>query len=224
MKEKIRKFAGNLLFYLALVLILFSAVFLMIRGKNGKPTYLFGHSFLWVETASMQPTIEAKSYIMVRRAEGLTPAVGDVIVFTCPDASSPVYGSLITHRIVSEGENGYRTKGDNPLATEDPWTVARGDVAAVYQRNMPVLTFLGRVLSSKIGFILVIGMFLAAVGFGYVPALIKSAREETEKAEEQAREEEISRRVAEELERLERENAAPPPEPDSRPNHPEKKS
>lgn len=221
MKTKIKKLAVNLLFYLSLAAILFSAVFLLVRGKSKEPIWFFGHSFLWVETGSMQPTIEAKSYIMVRRADGLTPAPGDVIVFTCRDSSSPVYGSLITHRIVAKTENGYRTKGDSTLSAEDPWTVAREDVVAVYEKNLPMLTFLGRVLSSKTGFALLIGVFLAICGLVYIPSMVKDVREEAEKATTKAKEREIARLVAQEVERLERENGEKPQKPGNTPHDPE---
>lgn len=204
MKQKIRTIAGNVLFYAALAFVLFCAVFLLVRGRGGQPTYLFGHSFLWVETASMQPTIEEKSYIMVKKAGEPAPMPGDVIVFTCKDSTSPVYGSLITHRIVEVTENGYRTKGDNPMSAVDPWTVAREDVVAVYEKNVPVLTFIGRVFATKTGFFLLLGAFIAICGLVYIPSMIKSAREETEKEMAAEKEREIARRVAAEVERLER--------------------
>ena len=138
--------------------------------------------------------------------------MGDVIVFTCQDETSPVYGSLITHRIVAETENGYRTKGDNVLASEDPWTVARGDVVAVYEKNLPVLTFFGRILSTKAGFALAIGIFLAVCGLVYLPSVIRGVREETEKEKKEEREQEIARLVAEEVARLEQ-NGGQPPQP-----------
>lgn len=221
MKHKIKTIAVNVLFYTALALILFSAVFLLVRGKSGKPVYFFGHSFLWVETASMQPTIEEKSYIMARRADGVTPAVGDVIVFTCRDTTSPVYGSLITHRVVEVTESGYRTKGDNPMSVTDPWTVAKEDVVAVYEKNVPFLTFLGRVFASKTGFLMLMGIFVAVCGLVYIPSMVKSAREETETAVAAEKEKEIARRIAAEVERLERENRDAPGEEKNGRNKPE---
>lgn len=205
MKQKIKTIAGNVLFYAALAFVLFCAVFLLVRGRGGEPTYFFGHSFLWVETASMQPTIEEKSYIMVKKAGDTALSPGDVIVFTCKDSTSPVYGSLITHRIVEETENGYHTKGDNPMSAIDPWTVAREDVVAVYEKNVPVLTFLGRVFATKTGFFLLLGVFVAICGLVYLPSMVKSAREESEKTAAAEKEKEIARRVAAEVERLERE-------------------
>ena len=197
MKQKIKTIAGNVLFYAALAFVLFCAVFLLVRGRGGEPTYFFGHSFLWVETASMQPTIEEKSYIMVKKAGDTALSPGDVIVFTCKDSTS--------HRIVEETENGYHTKGDNPMSAIDPWTVAREDVVAVYEKNVPVLTFLGRVFATKTGFFLLLGVFVAICGLVYLPSMVKSAREESEKTAAAEKEKEIARRVAAEVERLERE-------------------
>ena len=199
---KVGKILSQCIFYIALVLILLIAVFLFVRGKKQEPTFIFGHSFLWVETGSMSPTIEEKSYILVKRSDGTGLQVGDVIVFVCRDASQPVYGSLITHRITEVTDEGYRTKGDNILSAEDPWTVAPGDVVAVYRRGLGFLTVIARVFSSPVGLILIAVLFFGLCGFLYIPSMVKTYREE----EQKERDEELARRVAEEVARMEREN------------------
>ena len=199
---KVGKILSQCIFYIALVLILLIAVFLFVRGKKQEPTFVFGRSFLWVETGSMSPTIEEKSYILVERSDGTGLQVGDVIVFVCRDASQPVYGSLITHRITEVTDGGYRTKGDNVLSTEDPWTVAPGDVVAVYRRGLGFLTVIARVFSSPVGLILIAVLFFGLCGFLYIPSMVKTYREE----EQKEKDEELARRVAEEVARMEREN------------------
>lgn len=199
---KVGKILSQCIFYIALVLILLIAVFLFVRGKKQEPTFVFGRSFLWVETGSMSPTIEEKSYILVERSDGTGLRVGDVIVFVCRDASQPVYGSLITHRITEVTDGGYRTKGDNVLSTEDPWTVAPGDVVAVYRRGLGFLTVIARVFSSPVGLILIAVLFFGLCGFLYIPCMVKTYREE----EQKEKDEELARRVAEEVARMEREN------------------
>lgn len=39
--------------------------------------------------------------------------------FECPDESSPMYGSLIIHRVIDVTDEGYRTKGDNEKLLAD---------------------------------------------------------------------------------------------------------
>ena len=39
--------------------------------------------------------------------------------FECPDESSPIYGSLIIHRVIVVTDEGYRTKVDNEKLLAD---------------------------------------------------------------------------------------------------------
>lgn len=207
---RIRSVASQVIFYLMLALILLAAVFLAVRGRGGSPTFVFGRTFLWVETGSMKPTIDERSYVAVRRADGQSIAVGDIIVFPCPDSDSPIYGSLVIHRVVEVSDEGYRTKGDNAQAIIDSWTVSPGDVVAVWERNLGVMTFFGRLLASKMGFIMLCAAFLAICSFVYIPSIIKTIRDEdTERSDTdqsgEAHEAEIRRRIELEVARLERE-------------------
>ena len=99
-------------------------------------------------------------------------------------------------------DRGYRTTGDNVLSTEDPWTVAPGDVVAVYRRGLGFLTVIARVFSSPVGLILIAVLFFGLCGFLYIPSMVKTYREE----EQKEKDEELARRVAEEVARMEREN------------------
>lgn len=97
-------------------------MFLAFGGKQSRPTFVFDRTFLWVETESVEPTIDGRSYVMVKRYKGEKIGVGDIIVFECPDESSPIYGSLIIHRVIDVTDEGYRTKGDNEKSLADTWT------------------------------------------------------------------------------------------------------
>ena len=154
-----------------------------------------------METGSMKPVIDERSYILVTKYDGGEIKKGDVIIFVCKDASSPVYNALVAHRVESVAEDGLNTKGDaNPSV--DSWTVKKEDIVAVYNKNLPVMTFLGRIFSSGAGLIIVIALSLGACAFVYVPDLIKAVGELCEEEKEK----QISLRVKEEVARLEREN------------------
>jgi signal peptidase len=73
---------------------------------------------VFVETGSMSPEIEPGSgYIAVPTAITGPVEPGDVVVF---DAVNLNDGGLVTHRVVSETEGGYITKGDaNPFTDQD---------------------------------------------------------------------------------------------------------
>ncbi len=188
-----------ILFVLLLLLAFFAG---MIRKK---PLFLFGYTYLYVETGSMENTIPTGSFILVQRVDGKEVAAGDIITFVCPDETSAVYGRLITHRVVGVSENGYRTKGDHVLATEDPFTVKPTDVVARYVRNLPFLSTVGRLFSSCFGLALIFSAFFFCVCSLVLPELNRKLRAETSAAEKE-KEAEMARRIGEEVEKLKKEN------------------
>lgn len=198
--NKLKKIIGMAIIVIVLVLILCAVGVSIINKSKNKTTFFFGYSLLWVETGSMEPTIPEKSYILVKKYNGELLTVGDVITFVCREKDSKVYGKLITHRIESVTESGYRTKGDSELSNLDVWTVNNDDIIAVYARNLPVLTFFGRVFSSYIGLALIVVVFLVSCIFIYIPDMINALKDEDKiKAE---KEKEIARRVLEEVRKM----------------------
>lgn len=201
MKKKTAKVFQTALFVVIIVLIL-TAVFFMVmnRAKNNRPKFVFGKAILWVETGSMKPEIDGRSYILVSSADKKDVKVGDVIVFVCKDKSLPVYNALVTHRVIEVTEAGYITKGDNNPAA-DSLAVAKDDIVAIYDKNLPVCTFFGRIFSSGVGLIIIVAFTLFACAFIYIPDLVKAVKD----IKTENKEEEIDRRVKEEVKRLERE-------------------
>ena len=197
-----KKLFRNIVFFVIVALILAAAFAMIINArKNKTPAFVFGKAFLWVETGSMKPAIDERSYVLVTKYDGGEIKKGDVIIFVCKDSSSPVYNALVAHRVERVTEDGFKTKGDaNPSI--DAWTVKKEDIVAVYNKNLPVMTFLGRIFSSGAGLIIVIAFSLSACAFVYVPDLIKAVGELCEEEKEK----QISLRVKEEVARLEREN------------------
>lgn len=199
MKKKNKHSALRMVFTFCLaVLLALSALAVIVNKMQGKTVFAFGYTCLWVQTGSMEPTIPAKSYILVKKADAADCAVGDVIVFVCRDADSPVYGSLITHRIDEVTPEGFCTKGDSVLSVRDPWVVEPDDVVAVYVRNLTVLTFFGRIFSSWFGLYLIIGILILSCAFLYIPDIVRGIRE----VEAEERDAEIARRVEQEVQRL----------------------
>lgn len=204
--KKCKKIFSQIVFYGALLFIVAASVFFFLQKKSGQPLFLFGRSILWVETGSMQPTIPEKSYILTREAGDTEPQVGDIIVFLCRDSSSEIYGSYVTHRITAQTDEGYKTKGDSPLSMEDSWTVDRADILAVYQRNLPAMTALGRLFSTPMGMVAVFALFFAVCGFVFIPSVVETVRKD-EPVELTA--EEMDDLVKKEVERLEKEGISP---------------
>lgn len=201
---RVREIASQVIFYLLLALMLTAAVFLVTRGRKKQPIFVFGCSFLWVETGSMKPTIDERSYVMVRKTNGEKAEVGDIIVFVCPDPESPVYGSLIIHRVFEVTSDGYCTKGDNEMSTVDNWTVPFDGVVAVWEKNLGAMTFFGRFFASSVGFVLLCALFFAVCSFVYLPSIIKTLRNDAQESADAEHKAEIERRIKLEVERLEK--------------------
>lgn len=202
--NRCKKIISQVLFYLVLLLIVVATVFFILQKRSGKPLFLFDRCIMWVQTGSMQPTIPEKSYILVKNTRGAEPQVGDVIVFLCRDNTSPVYGSYVTHRVVEQTDQGYKTQGDSPLSYVDPWTVSAGDILGIYQRNLPAMTVMGRIFSTPMGMVIVFALFFAVCGFVCIPTFVKTLQKEPELTAE-----ELDDLVQQELHRLEKEGLSP---------------
>ena len=195
---------------IAIVLI---ALFVKIisNKKSGRPTFIFGYSFLWVETGSMEPTIETKSFILVKQTDGQNLQEGTIITFVCTDESKAVYNQLITHRIINDVnvDGYYKTKGDNNASSDD-WNekggVATSDVVAVYKCNLKVLTFLGRLFSSWAGLAGLCVLFVGTMALVYIPDVVRSLKDDDEKKGQEEKQKQIDLLVQQEVERLKAQN------------------
>lgn len=201
-RGKIGAIIGTVAFWTAAILAVALAVAAVALGRNRTtPPFVFGRAVLWVETGSMQPEIPAESFILVAESDGSDVNRGDVITFLCTDEKSKAYGLLVTHRVIEVVEDGYRTKGDASVAA-DGWTVKPAEVKAVYRRNMPVLTFFGKLFKSPLGITAILLVFAISSAALYVPDIVNAIRGD----EDERKKREFDCRVAEEVERLKNEN------------------
>ncbi len=182
----------------AIIVCLVAAYFTVsfLNRKNNRPTFIFDNAILWVETGSMEPAIEAKSYIAVKKYDGKELGVGDVIVFVCKSADPRINGQLIPHRIEN---GGYITKGD-AAAVIDEWVVSKDDIVAVYNRSLGIFTLFGRIFSSYAGLILIFVVFFGSCALIYFPDMINALRDEDKMKRDKERE--IEKRVEEEVKKL----------------------
>lgn len=180
---------------LCVALVLYSR----ITGKS-----LLPYSALWVLTDSMEDTIPAESYILVRTVDPEDIREEDIITFQ--SRSSALNGELNTHRVVGIDENGYFiTQGDNRLRCPipDPEHVHPEDVRSRYVCNLSVLTVLGRVYNTNAGFLLSSGMIILCMGMWFYRAFLEKKNKKEDAEEASNKEEEIQRRIAEEVAKLE---------------------
>mgnify|MGYP002524438784 CR=1 FL=1 len=196
-KSKLKKIA-EILPLVCAAACAFLLVFAAVSGKKkNEPAYLFGYAVLRVETGSMEPAIPSKSFILVKKYKGGELAEGEIAAYRMRDTSSAAYGSLVTHRVEKITESGVIFKGDaNPAA--DNLKVQSEDIVAVYVKNLPALTFFGRLYASPLGLAALIGMFVCVCAFVYVPEMVSALNEGKEEEKQKL----IDERVREEVRKL----------------------
>ncbi|CUP98202.1 Signal peptidase I W [uncultured Flavonifractor sp.] len=125
---------GNLMFYLAIVLLLAGAV--MIRStRSGAPVSIAGYSGLVVLSESMQDVIPKGSFILTRHVEPETLQIGDDITFMTNSVT------CVTHRIVDirpqpDGTLAFQTKGVNNQTPDSNLAAAGNVVGKVVYHNL----------------------------------------------------------------------------------------
>ncbi|MBO4309298.1 MAG: signal peptidase I [Clostridia bacterium] len=204
----------NIAAYALVGVLVVLVAFLFVSRASGKPTFVGKYTVMWVLTDSMQNEgdpkngIDPKTYILVEKVDPKTIEVGDVITFRSSDPS--ILGELNTHRVVEVigDHKEFRTKGDHNSIT-DRVTAKAEDVVSRYVRKLPVLTAFGRFFLTGAGlataFLFIVGITAAM----FIPDFVKSSRRKKAKKQE-----EIDRRVREEVEKMKGQdrNGTPPTE------------
>ena len=120
------------------------------QGNNKLPLF---NAYVIV-SPSMVPTIMVNDAIIVKREEGLTLNIGDIITFSSVDPSYP--GLTVTHRIIGkqkskDGNYIFRTKGDNNNVA-DPTLVNENSVYGKVIMKIPKLGYIRKFLLTSYGF------------------------------------------------------------------------
>ena len=204
----IRRITG-IVGYLIIGALVVIIALVFVSNMQGKATFVFGYTTMWVRTESMEPTIPARSYILVQKIDPAQVAVGDVIVFSSDDPD--LNGANNTHRVIEilNGGTEFRTQGDNKMTNPgaDKYTAKSEKVVGRYVRNLPVLTTFGRVMSTSTGMMITFTIIFAIFVAIYVPDMIRaSKRREAEAA--RIEQERMDALVALEIEKLKAADAA----------------
>lgn len=206
-KTVFRRITG-IIGYLLIFLIAALFIFVIVFKVNNRTMFIFGRAPVWVMSPSMEPTIPERSYILVRSASADEIQIGDVIMFKSSDPT--LNGANNTHRVVaiSDDRQSFTTKGDANLS-DDSYPVNANNIVAVYERNLPVLTAIGRFLFSGIGIVITLTLIFVIIMIIYLPDVIKATREKSKELEDkrQAQIEELVRAEVEKLRQKDEEAA-----------------
>lgn len=196
---------------LAAVVFCVLAILLLVviyNRSTGKVPMVGNRAFVWVLTGSMEDTIPERSYILIEGTEDAASEIseGDIITFYSTDEN--IKGSLNTHRVVgiNPDEKTFITKGDNN-PTPDSYQVPYENVVGKYVKNLPILTFFGRIFATKTGFVVFSLLGIILISAFYLPDFIKVLRGKNKTSDE--KEKIIKSLVELEIEKLKNSGKSP---------------
>jgi len=177
MGKKIYKISKYVIGCLFLVVVLLLSVYLLKKTIKKSPvTEMFGYSFYYVETGSMEPYIKVGSLIVVKKHDSDYYQVGMNVTYLREGAKTTV-----THQIVERDGNTIVTRGMNEETNntnDEPFDVSCivGEVTKVYENYYKFMDF----VKSPIGIIcLALIGFIVIEGIGYLDKIILKNEKET---------------------------------------------
>lgn len=180
-------------------------VYIMVCSIHGKAAVVFGTSILKVVTGSMEPSIHAGDYIIIKEIDRSELEEGDIICFYSSD--SAIYGMLNTHRIVRRLEDGsFVTKGDANQA-EDPVTVTADAIIGKYEGKVRALRWINSFASVKKLIYLAVVAVMTAVAIYEVITIAKVSAEY--KVQKERRQAAVRQAIDEEKQKLYEQGYAP---------------
>lgn len=137
--------------------------------KVKAPT-VFGYSSAVVLTGSMSGTLEPNDLIITHKQRVYN--VGDIVMYHTS-------GTPVTHRIISQNEKGYRTKGD-ANNTDDGTDIPKEDIVGKAVLAIPKIGAVIRLVRTPLG---MIGLIAAIILITELPNLIGCIRRKDKKQE-----------------------------------------
>ena len=192
------------------IVLLVAAIAIVLTARlRGEPIFIFGYTVMWVHTGSMESTIPAESFILAGTVSAENVEVGDVITFRTDDPKLIEKGITVnTHRVIEIVGNNeeFVTQGDYNTA-RDEYTAKAANVLARYERNLPVLTLLGRFFKTPAGLVCALAGIVLICFLLYLPDILKKRKKKAE-TEAEEKQKEIDEAVRLEVERMKAETKA----------------
>jgi signal peptidase len=148
---------------------------LSLRVLGDTPS-VFGYSFYYVLTESMEPEIHSGDMILGRKAAPEELQVGDVVTYIGDTGS--FNGKVITHEIIEIDGDILITKGvANP--EPDP-AIHKSQVLSKYVTTIPLAGKIFSVINSKLGFVFLIITPLGLLIINEISIIVKAVKEDKE--------------------------------------------
>ena len=167
------------------------------RGSN-KPNDIFGYYVFVVVSDSMDPTLKVNDIFLSVKTDEIEE--GDIITFLEDDG--PLKGELITHRVETIDKSGeeyiYYCRGDKEGAPLDNG-ITKDQIVGKYVTIIPGVSWLYRVMSTGIGFFLIIILPISAIFITEIIDLIKKLKKNDEEDKKQNYLDELKDQIKKEL-------------------------
>lgn len=162
--------------YCLFALIICMSLFVLTLRFLGESPSIFGYSFYYVLTESMEPEIMAGEMILCRSADPEELQVGDIITYQ--GETGTFKDKIITHKIVEINDGIFTTQGvanDVP----DP-SINASQILARYVATVPLAGTVFSAINSKFGFLFLIVAPLGLLIINEISIIIKAFKEDKE--------------------------------------------
>lgn len=170
--SKIFKIASYCLFGL----VICASLFVLAMRFLGETPSIFGYSFYYVLTESMEPEIMAGEIILGKSTAPEDLEIGDVITYI--GETDSYAGKIITHKIVEIGDGTFTTQGVANDIPDPP--IESSQILSRYVATIPLAGKLFSIINSKFGFIFLILTPLGLLIINEVSIIVKAFKEDKE--------------------------------------------
>lgn len=211
MRKENTKHSAWVIFSRILTAVLVIATLFIVGGmaiakKRGEVFFFGDRTVVFVLSESMEPTISARSFIVVEKVNPDEVEVGDIIMFRSNDPY--IKGQFNTHEVIgiSSDRSVFYTKGQNNAA-KDPFPPGASDIRARYVKNADMLNAFISFFLTKTGLIVTLCCILVLCLCTYLPGVITAlcAGDGVQNEEKDAL---IREKIREEVLRLQKEKEA----------------
>ena len=162
--------------YCVFGLIICPSVFVLTLRFLGDSPSVFGYSFYYVLTESMEPEINSGDMILGKYTEPENLRVGDIVTYV--GDTGTFKDKIITHQIIEIDGDIVVTKG---VANEDPDpAIYSSQILSKFVATIPVAGDIFSVINSKLGFIFLIVTPLGLLIVNEVSIIVKACKEDKE--------------------------------------------
>ena len=172
MISKILKIASYCLFGLIIAM----SVFVVSLRFLGESTSIFGYSFYYVLTESMEPEIMAGEIIVGEEIEPENLKVGDVVTYMGREGA--LLDKVITHKIILIEDGIITTQGVANITPDPP--IEASQIMSKYVTTVPLAGKLFSLINSRFGFIAFIAIPLGLLIVNEVSIIVKAFKEDKE--------------------------------------------